>query len=307
MMEAELIPKPKRKYMKASLIAVCIPVLFTLTAFAYSMFSGIDGDELNINAEYHGDGIVQVNVENLSSKDLRFNETVKLEQWSTSEEIFEITQEMPTIKPNKRATITIDVPDEYLDRLETPIADTDWYYFVLTTNNFAFGQSWMASLTFAEPIITEKSEEITRPEIPVEDNTNQANVDTVKNNFEIQHPLSQLEISFNYNDYEDNGEYAHAELDLAAELGTEIYPLSSGTVVCADFNAEMGRYMVIDHGNGLVSKYTHCAELLKEKGDVVVMDDVIATVGKTGMATGSHLGFSVTLNEVPINPEKLFL
>lgn len=63
---------------------------------------------------------------------------------------------------------------------------------------------------------------------------------------------------------------------------------------------------LIDHGNGLVSKYTHCAELLKEKGDAVTLDDVIATVGKSGKATGPHLGFSVTLNEVPINPEKLF-
>lgn len=295
----------KIKSFKVALIVACISVIFTLTAFGYSLFSGIDGDEVRVDAVYQGNGTVKITVENLADKNLTFDETVKLERWSTAEEIFEIKQEMPLIKPNEEDVITIHIPEEYIELLETPIPDTDWYYFILTTNNFVFGFDWMASLTFAEPIITENSETTTLPEIPIEDNTNQEDVNLIKNNFVLQNPLNKFEVTFNYNDYKQDSEYVHAELDLAAELGASIYPLSGGTIIEADFDTEIGRYIIIDHGNGLVSKYTHCQDLLKEKGDVVSMDDVIATVGKTGVATGPHLGFSVTLNEIPINPKTL--
>lgn len=306
LMKKESNNKTKRKPFKSALIVACIPILFTLTAFAYSLFSGIDGDELSVDAHYQGNGIATIMVENLAEKDLQFVETVKLERWSTAEEIFEIEQVMPVIKPTEKAVIKIEIPKEYIESLETPILDTDWYHFVLTTNDFAFGQSWMASLTFAEPIITKKPEITPPAEIPVEDNTVQDDVDAIKNNFVLQNPLCKLEVTFDYNDYVQDDEYTHPELDLAAKLGTEIYPLSSGTVIETDFDAEIGRYIIIDHGNGLVSQYAHCNELLKETGDTVDMNDVIATVGKTGMATGSHLGFSVTFNEMPINPKTLF-
>lgn len=307
MMKAQSFKKTNREPIKVALVAACIPVFFMLTAFCYSLFSGIDGDELAIDANYKGNGIVEITVENLAKKNLQFDETIKLEQWSTSKEIFEIKQEMPVIESGESAVITIEIPKVYVDDFEVPLLDTDWYYFILTTNNFAFGQSWMASLTFAEPIATEKTEETAPPITPVEDNTNEEDISMVKNNFEFQNPLNPLKISCDYNDHEVNGEYAHAEVDLVAELGTDIYPFSNGTVIETGFDTDMGQYIVIDHGDGLVSKYTHCSELHKEQGNIVEMDDVIASVGKTGMATGAHLGFSITLNDIPINPEALLL
>ena len=306
MMEEQIKPKSKNRYMKGALIAACIPVLFTLTAFAYVLFSGIGGDELNIDANYIGDGVAQITVENLAEKDLQFDETIKLEQWTTAEEIFIIEQDMPLIKSGETDTITIQIPDEYIERLETPLPDTDWYHFVLTTNNFTFGESWLASLIFTDPIITEKPPVVSPPEIPVEDNTSDEDITTIENTFVLQNPLSQIQVTFDYNDYKHDGEYAHAEVDLVAEHGSDIYSLCEGTVIEVGFDVEVGNYIIIDHKNGLVSKYTHCSELLKEKDDVVSVDDVIATVGKTGMATGAHLGFSVTFNGTPINPQKLF-
>lgn len=302
--------KPIYKIKCIPLAAVLIALLFTMTAFAYSLFSGLSGDELSLSTLYKGNGIVEITVENQSNKELKFTNTVKLEQWSTNREILRLTQEMPAINPSETKTITIDLSVYDISLLETPLVGTDWYYFVLTNNNFLHGYDWMASVTFAEPINTESANVTpidTLPyEKPMEDNTSPNNINSIKTNYTIQKPLKEFSISFPYNDYQENGVYVHAELDLVAELGTDIYAICEGTVLVADFNDEMGLYMIIDHGNGLESKYAHCKELFKEQGDIVAVDDVIASVGKTGMATGEYLAFSVTLDGVPINPELLF-
>lgn len=307
LLQAEQSGNAKRKPMKIALIAACIPMIFVLTAFGYSLFSGIDGDELAFNVNYKGNGIVEIAVQNLAKKDLQFDEIIKLQQWSTNKEIFELELEMPKIESGKSGVITIQIPEQYINQLEIPLPDTDWYHFLLTTNNFMFGQTWTASLTFAEPISTGKEDFPETPVLPIEDNTNQDDISTIKNSFNCQKPLSKVEIPYDYNDYETDGEYIHAELDLVAELGTEIYPLTGGTVLKAEFDEELGWYMVIDHGDGLKSKYMHCNELLKKQGDTVAMDDAIATVGKTGMATGPLLAFSITLNDVPVNPKAILL
>lgn len=307
-MEKENKFKTTRKPMKAALISALILAcgsLLTLTAFAYSLFSGINEDNVALYAEYKGNGVVEITIENQARKNLQFDETVKLEQWATNEQIFTLTQGMPVIKPSETAVITIQVPEEYIEQLETPIADTDWYYFLLTTNKFAFGESWMASLTFAESIPTEKTDLSPVPIIQIEDNTSKENISTIKEQFDCQNPLTKIAISFAYNDYKVNGEYAHAELDLVAELGADIYSFSSGTVLETGFDEDLGRYIIIDHSNGLISQYTHCSKILKKQGDIVTLEDVIATVGKTGMATGTHLGFSVTLDNIPINPKSI--
>lgn len=310
LMNKELNHKIRKNPLKVTTIAACTTILFTLTAFAYSLFSGLAGDELSFSTEYKGNGIVEVTVENQSDKELKFTNTVKLEQWSSNQEILKMEQEMPLIKSGETEIITIDLPDYDVELLETPLLNTDWYYFIFTNNNFLHGHDWMASVTFAEPIITEPSNvasnEISPSEKPIEDNTSQKDVNSIKTNYTIQKPLSEFSISFPYNDYKENGEYVHAELDLKAELETDIYSICKGTVVKSDFDEEKGLYIIIDHGNGLVSTYAHCKEVFKKQGDIITLDDVIARVGKTGMATGAHLAFSVTLDKVPINPELLF-
>ncbi|MEG0894443.1 MAG: M23 family metallopeptidase [Oscillospiraceae bacterium] len=293
--------------MKVILIAACIPMALALTAFGYNLFSGIDGDEVSLNASYQGDGIVEIEVQNLAKKNLQFDKTIKLEQWSTSEEIFEIKQDMPIIEQGKSKVITIQVPKQYIQRLETPLPDTDWYHFLLTTNKFMFGQTWTASLIFADPIISDKEDLSENSPLPIEDNTKEEDVSEIKNNFKFQNPLKKMEITFDYNDYIDDGEYVHAGLCLKADRGTSIYSFSEGTVIETGFAADLGNYITIDHGNGLKSQYEHCTEILKKQNDNVSMGDVIATVGATGKATGPNLGFSITLNDVPVNPKTILL
>ena len=96
----------------------------------------------------------------------------------------------------------------------------------------------------------------------------------------------------------------HEGLDFPAEAGTPIVAAASGKVIFADVQAQYGKMVEIDHGNGLVTRYAHCSMLLVKEGDLVVRGQRIAAVGSTGRATGPHLHFEVRLNGVPQNPAR---
>lgn len=124
-----------------------------MTAFAYSQFSSLSGDELSISADYQGDGIVWIHVENRSDKELDFQPRLKLMEWSASREIKPLSQEIlftgTTFEAGTGGIMTVDLSKAYdMDMLEQPLAD-GYYYFVLTNNHFMFGQDWMCPVDFA--------------------------------------------------------------------------------------------------------------------------------------------------------------
>jgi murein DD-endopeptidase MepM/ murein hydrolase activator NlpD len=96
----------------------------------------------------------------------------------------------------------------------------------------------------------------------------------------------------------------HEGIDFPAEVGTAIEAAASGKVMFADVHPAYGKMVEIDHGNGLVSRYAHCSQLLVKEGDLVVRGQNIARVGTTGRSTGPHLHFEVRLNGVPQNPAR---
>jgi murein DD-endopeptidase MepM/ murein hydrolase activator NlpD len=69
----------------------------------------------------------------------------------------------------------------------------------------------------------------------------------------------------------------------------------------------LGKTLVVDHGHGMLTRYAHCSDLLKKRGEAVKRGDVIARMGNTGRSTGPHLHYEVRLNGVPVNPEKYIL
>ncbi len=87
--------------------------------------------------------------------------------------------------------------------------------------------------------------------------------------------------------------------------GAEILATAAGTVEETGFETEKGwgNYIVLNHGNGLCTMYTHCKEILVKTDDIVKQGDVIATMGKTGKATGVCLGFYVYKDGIPQDPE----
>lgn len=95
----------------------------------------------------------------------------------------------------------------------------------------------------------------------------------------------------------------HSGLDLAAPTGTKIYAAAHGQVILIGDFFYGGRTVFIDHGQGLITNYSHLDTITVKEGDAVDPETVLGTVGTTGRATGPHLHWSASLNDARINPE----
>ncbi|HUX25302.1 MAG TPA: M23 family metallopeptidase, partial [Burkholderiales bacterium] len=67
---------------------------------------------------------------------------------------------------------------------------------------------------------------------------------------------------------------------------------------------DFGNLIVIDDGNGIITRYAHCSQLDVNRGDVVSRGQIIAAIGDTGRSTGPHLHFEIRRNGVAQNPMK---
>ena len=119
-------------------------------------------------------------------------------------------------------------------------------------------------------------------------------------------PLSG-KITSNYGYRYIFGSYSyHSGLDIAASYGTSIKAADGGTVVFAGTGTggywSYGKYVVIDHGNGIQTIYAHCSSLNVSTGDKVYQGQVSAKVGATGRATGNHCHFQVKVNGTTVSP-----
>ncbi|PXW94594.1 murein DD-endopeptidase MepM/ murein hydrolase activator NlpD [Sphaerotilus hippei] len=96
----------------------------------------------------------------------------------------------------------------------------------------------------------------------------------------------------------------HTGLDFPAPSGTAIHAAAGGKVVAAEWDGAYGQALMIDHGNGLVTRYAHTSAILVKPGELVRRGQRVAQVGSTGRSTGSHLHFEVLLGGVPQNPAR---
>lgn len=102
-------------------------------------------------------------------------------------------------------------------------------------------------------------------------------------------------------EFEVGGHKGH---DYAAAEGTPTYAAAAGTVIIANYSSSAGNWVVIDHGNGLTTKYMHHSALCVTAGQYVEKGQQIGYVGSTGQSTGPHLHFQVEENGVAVNPDK---
>jgi len=95
---------------------------------------------------------------------------------------------------------------------------------------------------------------------------------------------------------ETQGIHGYNAVDLGASKGTPIVASASGDVVVAragGWNGGYGSYVVISHGNGSQTLYSHMSKVSTYDGDHVTQGEVIGYVGQTGKATGPHLHFEI--------------
>lgn len=97
------------------------------------------------------------------------------------------------------------------------------------------------------------------------------------------------------------GEF-HYGLDIAAPVGTPIKAVQAGHVIAVGWMGSYGKMVLIDHGNGIKTRYAHASKILVSRGEWVTQNQPIAKVGNTGRSTGPHLHLEVIVNGKPQNP-----
>ena len=90
----------------------------------------------------------------------------------------------------------------------------------------------------------------------------------------------------------------HLGVDIASLRNAEIRAANRGKVIFADYLGIYGNVVIIDHGQGVASLYSHLSSIETPVGTMVEKDQPIAHSGSTGMAGGDHLHFSMRNNFV---------
>ncbi len=98
----------------------------------------------------------------------------------------------------------------------------------------------------------------------------------------------------------------HLGLDLASRLQDEVPASNAGVVVLAEYLGIYGNSVVVDHGYGLQTLYSHLSRIDVEVGQEVAANELLGLSGQTGMAGGDHLHFAVLLGGLPVDPLEWF-
>ena len=96
----------------------------------------------------------------------------------------------------------------------------------------------------------------------------------------------------------------HWGIDIGASHGANIVASDRGRVITSAYNSSYGNYVVISHGNGMTTLYAHMSSRRVSEGDVVEKGQVIGLIGSTGVSTGPHLHFEVSINGQRVNPAR---
>ena len=96
----------------------------------------------------------------------------------------------------------------------------------------------------------------------------------------------------------------HSGLDFSAATGEPIKATASGIVTASGIAPDYGKFIKINHGDGLETRYAHASKLLVKEGDIVSKEQIIALVGSTGRSTGPHLHYEIRLHGQSLDPRQ---
>lgn len=120
--------------------------------------------------------------------------------------------------------------------------------------------------------------------------------------------VASITAGFGYrkNPFTSRGSEFHNGIDLAAPYGKTVVSTGDGIVIFSGWNAGYGKMVIISHGYGITTSYSHNSKLLVNQGDKVKKGQAVSKVGNTGRSTGTHLHYEVKLNGKNVNPTKYF-
>lgn len=100
---------------------------------------------------------------------------------------------------------------------------------------------------------------------------------------------------------------SHQGVDYSIGEGSSVFATADGVVKeISDKNSTLGKTIIIDHGNGYQTSYSHLLESLVRKGQQVNRGDVIALSGNSGLSLAPHLHYEVRYNDMRVNPIHFF-
>ncbi len=142
-----------------------------------------------------------------------------------------------------------------------------------------------------------KQDSLLRAEVALEDKYNLFERNTTTSDIALFPPISGT-VSQKY-----DAQRKHYAVDVVAPRETPVKAAANGIVIFAEWTADTGHVIIIEHRDGFLSVYKHNGSLNKTQGDIVRAGEVIASVGNTGeFTTGPHLHFELWDKGTPINP-----
>ena len=308
---AAIVPDRKldgHKIRQMALLAGSLLCFVTLCAFAYAKFSDLNGDVVGFAPAYQGDGRFEIVITNESDRELKLQDKIKVMQWSTGEEVEgdsgKIRMSGLTIAPHSQEIVSIDISEGYdVEAMKENLQEKDWYYFVLTNNNFAFGQDWMCSFDFeikqTEDVMVRSTDFMEqRAEGQKEEEKQYDSGELIFSDWNwptVSRNVSEL--------FGKQANGTHSDhVNIAGTAGDEIYAVADGVVLETAFESTAGNFIIVDLGDGVTVKYGHLKEIKVSEGEEIKQGQVIATLGQTGMATGPNLMFAVSINGEEVNP-----
>ena len=96
----------------------------------------------------------------------------------------------------------------------------------------------------------------------------------------------------------------HQGLDIAAPTGTPIAAAAAGRVTFAGQQRGYGNIVIVDHGNGIETRYAHQNAIGVSTGETISAGQRLGTVGSTGLSTGPHLHFEVRRDGAAVDPRQ---
>lgn len=109
------------------------------------------------------------------------------------------------------------------------------------------------------------------------------------------------------NPFGGSGYEFHTGQDIDAQTGDPVVAAASGKVTFVGWQNGYGQLVVIDHGDGLTTRYGHLSHIDVAQGQIVERSEFIGRVGSTGRSTGPHLHYEIRINDEPVNPLQYLL
>ena len=99
----------------------------------------------------------------------------------------------------------------------------------------------------------------------------------------------------------------HEGIDISNRVGTPVVASADGIVSDTGNDLVYGKLLVISHGFGMTTRYSHLSKVMVRVGEKVKRGDKMAEVGMSGRTTGPHLHYEIKLNGIPVNPVRYIL